>query len=114
MIALQGDTPWELKAGCVGKLQIHVPLTRIMTEPCTLLLDEVLLTIRLKAGAGLSDLQGHDSSAVPGISQSGTSPVSGFFDDGPMATSAITQGITKIAGGMKNILQKLKVQVRLP
>lgn len=110
---MQGDSVLELKAGYVGRLRVLLPLARIATDSCTLQLDEILLTVGLKAKS-LQPTTPAKAESSGGAAESSNSPVSGFFDfdEGPIKPSAITNGIAKIAGGMENILQKLKIQVQ--
>lgn len=78
-------------------------------------MDEILLTVGLKASKS-SQSQNVSGGLDQGnnVDESANSPISGFFDfdEGPIKPSAITSGIAKIAGGMENILQKLKLQVK--
>ena len=83
-------------------------MSRIINESCTLQLDEVLLTVRLRSDSAPS--AAHNEASTHREDRT-SSPAKGFFDldDNP---SKITMGIAFIAGGIESVLQKLKIQVQ--
>lgn len=44
----QASDAWEVSAGYVGCMRIVIPFTNLYSEPCTLHLDETLITLRPK------------------------------------------------------------------
>ena len=95
-----------------------MPLTNLNSEPCSLELDEALLTIRPRQ---LRDPANDEAGPLSAAEEPADSFLGGnFFDneDGKkmetdLSLESITAGVTRIAGGIETILQKLKVQVRL-
>lgn len=115
---LQASTQWEVTKGYVGCARLVMPLTNLNSEPCSLELDEALLTIRPRqpGNASADEAAAQEPSEEPADSFLGGT----FFDfeegrkgDGDLSLESITAGVTRIAGGIETILQKLKLQVKL-
>ena len=94
-----------------------MPLTNLNSEPCSLELDEALLTIRPRQLRDTANDEANPPSAAEETADSFFG--SNFFDyeDGKkietdLSLESITAGVTRIAGGIETILQKLKVQVK--
>ena len=96
----------------MGCMRLVIPLTSLNAESCSLELDEALLTVvPRQPGSGAPASPGDDSPGAPGTESS--SPTAPLFDfeDGGLGPAAITDGVARIAGGIENILQRLRVQV---
>ena len=109
---LQASPQWEVTAGYVGCMRLVIPLTSLNAESCSLELDEALLTVEpRRPGSGGPASPGEESPGAPGTESS--SPTAPLFDfeDGGLGPAAITDGVARIAGGIENILQRLRVQV---
>ena len=113
---LQADSQWEVTEGYVGCARLVIPLTNLNLEPCSLELEEALLSIRPRQ-PGVAN-PGIDGSSPAADTSTETIFSGGFFDseDGKrvehdLSLDSITAGVTRIAGGIETILQKLRVQV---
>lgn len=90
-----------------------MPLTNLNSEPCSLVLEEALITLRPRQSGGKVCGDTQDSAIVEEAAES----ILAFdFEDGrkpegEMGLDSITAGVTKIAGGIETILQKLRVKV---
>lgn len=91
-----------------------MPLTNLNAEPCSLVLEEALITVRPRQSREASPEAADDSASIP---EDPTESIVGFdFEDarraeGDLSLDSITAGVTRIAGGIETILQKLRVQV---
>lgn len=113
----QAGTLWEVASGYVGCARLVMPLTNLNAEPCSLELEEALLTVRPRRDGNPSGLGAPEP--VSGEEENMESLLSGNFFDyeegkqvgGDLGLDSITAGVTRIAGGIETILQKLRVKV---
>ena len=104
---MQASPYWEVTAGYVGVMRVVLPLTSLYSEPCSLQLQEALLTVRPRQASSSRAAEQVADAAVA------SSPESGRFMDfeeinpGPVA---ILDGVKRIAGGIESMMQRLKMQ----
>lgn len=117
-VTVQASTQWVVTKGYVGCARLVMPLTNLSAESCSLEVEEALLTIKPRGATGnATDPSG------PDLPASLEEPVDSFFggafpdledgrpQDTDLSLDSITAGVTRIAGGIETILQKLRVKV---
>ena len=80
-VLLQDSDQWEVSAGYVGCMQIVIPFTNFYTEPCSLQLDETLITLVPKASVGARS----DTKTAPSHAHSGRSSAGSGAEASPFA-----------------------------
>jgi hypothetical protein len=111
----QGSTTWEVVAGYVGTVKVIVPITSLYKDSVQLQLCDAHLTVRpCSAGPATGGGQGANHAAPAGGAPDPGVMAGDDMDDmaglGPQFS--IQNGITLIAGGIENVLQRLCVEVR--
>jgi len=122
--AAQGSAYWEVAAGYVGALTAEIPLTSLGSTPVSLAVEEVLITVRPRArapdvpaadagggggGGGGAQEGGGAGQAPSGALESPPGP-----DLEALGQAAVVDGVRLIAGGIEDMLQRLRVQARTP
>ena len=122
---VQGSAYWEVVAGYVGALSADIPLTSLGSDPVSLRVDEALITVRPRAAGTLSPEPSPTSSGggsggggAPGEGGGGPPKGGGGGAGSPSAgdlealgQAAVVDGVRLIAGGIEDVLQRLRIQV---
>lgn len=122
---VQGSAYWEVAAGYVGALSADIPLTSLGSDPVSLRVEEALITVRPRtAGAldpeptpastggdgGGSGTPGEGGGGLPKGGGGGAgSPSAGDLE--ALGQAAVVDGVRLIAGGIEDVLQRLRIQV---
>lgn len=93
-------------------MRLVIPLANLSTAACSVELEEALLTVRkwpLPRDLGHA---GKAPAAVKPPTEEGAPPEAApWLDEGMLGAAAITDGVANIAGGIENILQRLRLHV---
>ena len=113
---MQGSAYWEVAAGYVGALSADIPLTSLGSDPVSLRVEEALITVCPRPGTLNPDPNptstGGDGGGggAPGEGGGGAgSPSAGDLE--ALGQAAVVDGVRLIAGGIEDVLQRLRIQV---
>lgn len=122
---VQGSAYWEVAAGYVGALSADIPLTSLGSDSVSLRVEEALITVRPRAAGTLNPDPGPASAGsdgggggAPGEGGAGPPKGGGGGAGSPSAgdlealgQAAVVDGVRLIAGGIEDVLQRLRIQV---
>ena len=95
----QGDIPWRVERGYVGSIQAHVPISSLYQDSCSLVADEVFLTVRPLPQPWTSSAAAGPETAEPSVPRAEWGDV-------------VSDGVRLVASAIDHILQRLKVSVK--
>ena len=121
----QGSAYWEVAAGYVGALSADIPLTSLGSDPVSLRVEEALITVRPRTSetlnpgpvpastggdGGAGGTPGECGGGPPkGVGGGAGSPTAGDLE--ALGQAAVVDGVRLIAGGIEDVLQRLRIQV---
>ncbi len=113
----------------MGELAAEIPLTSLGADPVSLRIGEVLVTVRPRAsGAGTRDQEpGRAAAGSDGRKSGGGEGAGGGATEGgtegsaplqagdleALGQAAVVDGVRLIAGGIEDVLQRLRVEVHI-
>ncbi|KAK9789541.1 hypothetical protein WJX73_002535 [Symbiochloris irregularis] len=99
---------WEVTAGYVGCLRINIPLTSLYSEPCSLDVDDVVITLVPKAQSSTA-AHNQGSASFSDAAAAGSAGDAATGAESSALQMGIMEGRQAIANSIDSLLQRLKV-----